>query len=181
MLPLIELKGAIPFGMSQEFFSGGALSPLSAWISASTGAFVPAIFLVFLFPRLVSWLKKRKTLRKLSSRLESSYKAKAGKISENGKRMKDYLLLILFVAVPLPLTGVYTGSIVASVMGFSYFSSLVCILVGNFVCGGIVVLLCTILKGYELYILIGFGLLIFLVVGVRLIRKIFKRQKKTTF
>lgn len=180
MIPLIELKGAIPFGMSQELFSGHALSPISALIAASTGAFVPAIFIVWLFPRLLSWLKKRKTLKSLSQRLENIYKSKAGKISEKGKRIKDYLLLILFVAAPLPLTGAYTGAIVASVMGFSYFSSLVCILVGNLVCGGIVVLLCTLLSGYELYVLLGFGLLLAFILVARVVKKLLKKFKKAS-
>lgn len=175
MIPLIELKGAIPFGMSSELFGSNALTPFSAWVAASVGSFIPAIFLVWLFVPLMNKLRGRKLFRNLSQRLENRYKLKAEKIK--GKTLKKCLLLVLFVAIPLPLTGAYTGSIVAALASIGYLNAILSIFIGNLIAGGIVVLLCTIFAGYELYILLGFLLLIVLFILVSLIRSALKKRQ----
>lgn len=180
MIPLIELKGAVPFGMSKEIFGAKALDLFSACIASAIGSFVPAIFLILLFKPLISYLKKTKVFKKVTLSIENRFQNNADKLSSGAKKssIKKYLALILFVAIPLPLTGAYTGSAVASLMGISYFAGLVCILIGNLICALIMALFCTIFKGYENYILLSFLLLLLIFILARIIIN-YARKKKS--
>lgn len=182
MIPFLELKGAIPFGMSKEVFGGRALSPFAAWMAAATGSLVPAFILVWLFVPVVNWLKRTKGFKKLSASLEDRFSSRAGKIDNQAKKSRKTFLkkcigLIIFVAVPLPLTGAYTGSAIASYLGLGYLNSLLCIFIGNIIAGGIVVLLCTIFAGYEKYVLLSFILLLILLVAIKLLQMAIKKKK----
>ena len=180
MIPLIELKGAVPFGMSKEVFGSNALSPFSAWLASSTGSLVPAFFLIWIFAPLMTWLKKTKMFKRLSTSMETKFKSNADKLSNGNDQKrgnaKKYIGLILFVAIPLPLTGAYTGSAIASYLGLSYVSSLICIFIGNIIAGGIMVLLCTVFAGYEGYVFLGFLCLLLMALIIAVIKKIINRR-----
>ena len=60
IIPIIELKGAIPFGMSKSFWGENALSGVEALLFALLGGLIVAILLSFLLSPVVRWLKKRK-------------------------------------------------------------------------------------------------------------------------
>ena len=182
MIPIIELKGAIPFGMSANIFGKKALSLLGAWSAAALGSLVPALFLVWLFIPLMRALKNTKMLKKLSEKLENKFHKNAeniNKTSENKgkKKLYKWLGLMIFVAIPLPLTGAYTGSAIAGYLGLSYIESILAILTGNIIAGGIVVLLCTIFKGYEMWIFIGFLILLIIFVLLKFITNIIKIKR----
>lgn len=181
MVPIIELKGALPFGMSAKIFGERALSPVSAWITASLGSFVPAVFLVWLFVPIMNWLKRTKTFGKISNKFEQRFKKNADKIdvqTKNSKsEFKKLFMLMLFVAIPLPLTGAYTGSAIAGYLNLGYFKSLGAILVGNLIAGGIMTLLCTIFKGYETLIFIVFIAIVAIFVAIKLISGLVKKKK----
>lgn len=181
MVPIIELKGALPFGMSAKIFGEKALSPVSAWITASLGSFVPAVFLVWLFVPIMNWLKKTKVFGKISSKFEQKFKKDAIKIdnqSINAKsELKKLFLLMLFVAIPLPLTGAYTGSAIAGYLNLGYFKSLGAILVGNFIAGGIMTLLCTIFKGYETVIFLVFIAVVVVAIMFKIISNAIKKKR----
>lgn len=183
MIPIIELKGAVPFGMSKEIFGENALSPLQAWFSSSVGSLVPAFFLVWLFVPIINWLKNTKLFSSLSKKLETRFSANAKKIQENTndaklKKLKKWVGLMLFVAIPLPLTGAYTGSAIAGYLNLGYINSMLAIFVGNIIAGGIVVLLCTIFKGYELYVFLTFLLVLFGIVVYKLVKGFVQKRKK---
>ena len=183
MVPIIELKGAVPFGMSKDIFGESALSPLQAWIASATGSLVPAFFLVWLFVPIMNSLKKTKLFKNLSLKLEEKFSLNANKIEENSnrakfKQLKKWLGLMLFVAIPLPLTGAYTGSAIAGYLNIGYVNSLLSIFIGNIIAGGLVVLLCTIFEGYEGYIFGAFVLILIGVLAYKIIRKIILKNKK---
>ena len=140
MVPIIELKGAIPFGMSKDIFGENALSPLRAWLASATGSLVPAFFLVWLFVPIMHWLKNTKVFKNMSLKLEQKYSENAKKIEENGnnsklKVLKKWFGLMVFVAIPLPLTGAYTGSAIAGYLNIGYINSMLGIFVGNIIAG----------------------------------------------
>lgn len=177
MIPLIELKGAIPFGMSEDIFGGARLDGFSAWISASTGALMPALFLVLLFRPFINLLKRTKTFNKLSQKFEEKIRSKARSI-EGKKSIKKYLGLIMFVGLPLPLTGAYTGSLIAAILGLSYFASVLCIFIGNLIAGAIMVLICTIFKGYENIIIYGLLAIILIVLIFKIVVSLIRKNRK---
>lgn len=182
MVPIIEFKGAVPFGMSKEIFGEKALSPYMAWLASATGSLVPAFFLVWLFVPIMNWLKGTKIFKKVSEKVEIRFNNNAEKIKNNvnnskNKKIRQALGLILFVAIPLPLTGAYTGSAIAGYLGLGYLKSIGCIFLGNLIAGGIVVLLCTIFEGYENYIFGAFLLTLLIIIVYKLIKNAILSKK----
>ena len=183
MIPVIELKGAVPFGMSKEIFGSNKLSFFSAWVASATGSLLPAFFLVWLFVPIMNRLKQTKLFKSLSQKLEERFNNNAEKIKTNAKNnkhqfWKKWLGLMLFVAIPLPLTGAWTGSAIAGYLGLGYLNSLLAIFVGNIIAGGIVVLLCTVFAGYESYVFLAFVIALAVVVIFKVIRVAFSKRKK---
>jgi uncharacterized membrane protein len=132
MLPISELRGAIPVALGVYH-----LSPLSAFTWSVLGNLVPVIFLLWLlepcsnylshhfyfFNRFFAWLFER-TRRKHNHRFE----------------VWGALALITFVAIPLPMTGGWTGAVAAFVFGIPFKKALPLIFLGIIIAGLIVTL-----------------------------------------
>ncbi|MDR2501997.1 MAG: small multi-drug export protein [Oscillospiraceae bacterium] len=104
MVPIIELRGAIPYGV---------MSGLPIWISAVVAIFgniLPVPFIILFARRILDWMKtKSLRLCRLAGRLENRARSK--------RLYKGELLgLFLFVAIPLPGTGAWTGALIAAVL-----------------------------------------------------------------
>lgn len=106
MVPVVELRGAIPFGVA---------SGLSIWTSILVSIFgnlVPVPFILVFIRRIFSWLRTRnEKLNALVTRLERRAEQK----KETVIRYAFWGLVIL-VAIPLPGTGAWTGALVAAMM-----------------------------------------------------------------
>lgn len=183
MVPIIELKGAVAFGMSGQIFGANALSPFMAWIISSLGSWVPALFLAWAFKPIVTWLKNSKTFNKVSTKIENKYKKDAVKIQNNNKNkvnlfFKKCLGLIAFVGIPLPLTGAYTGSVIGVYLGIGYLLNIMCVLIGNLLAGAIVVLLCTVFKGYELLVFGVFCLIVIMAIVYKIIKSFWLKKRQ---
>lgn len=86
--------------------------------------------------------------------------------------------VLLFVAVPLPLTGVWTGSAVAVFLGLGFFKSLLAVAGGNLVAGGIMTLLSICFKDYIDAILFWFLIIVIVVLVLFIIKIIIKTVKQ---
>lgn len=133
MVPLIELRGAIPYAI------GFDLPTLPSYIVAVIGNMVPVPF-IFLFARkLLEWGKDKKViggfcrwcLRK-GEKGGEKLKAKAGK--------GLYVALLLFVGIPLPGTGAWTGTLAASFLNLDFKKSVFAVLAGVLLAGVIMLL-----------------------------------------
>lgn len=124
LLPVIELKGAIPVGISL------GLSPQHAAAIAFLGSITPVPFILFTIRPIFNQLKKTKPLEKIVNRLTSKSMAKSGRIQKYGAWG-----LFFFVAIPLPGTGVWTGSLIASLLDMRFKWAFPSIVLGNFVAG----------------------------------------------
>jgi uncharacterized membrane protein len=156
-LPMIEVRGAIPVAVSSGIPMG------TAYILSSASAFLVAPMLMGIFRPLLNALKKTKTFKRLAGVLEQTFSAKADKIEKKAeekasshKRNIFYksLGLFLFVAIPLPMTGIWTGSVVAAFLDLNYWYSILSLIAGNFVAAGIILLFTYVLGGYSYIILI---------------------------
>lgn len=105
MVPVLELRGAIPLGVA------GGLTPLSALVIAVLGNLVPVPFLIVFTRRIFQWLKHQGRIRVLVEKLEH-------RAAHKGEVVKKYASLGLFVlvAIPLPGTGAWTGALVAAML-----------------------------------------------------------------
>jgi len=129
-MPLMELKGAIPIGVSM------GLSPIHATILGILGSLVPVPFLlIFLKPIFIS-LRRTKFFREIIDSIVQ-------KTLKKSKNMKKYSIigLIIFVAIPLPGTGVWTGSLAAILFNVRFKYAFPAIAVGNIIAGGIMFIL----------------------------------------
>ena len=128
MVPVIELRGAIPYGVI------AGLSVPEAFILAVFGNLAPIPFLVVFTRMVFEWLRtKSEGLDRLVRRLE----AKADKNKEIVQKYEFFGLMIL-VAIPLPGTGAWTGALVAAMMNMRLKRAMPAITVGVIVAGIIV-------------------------------------------
>jgi uncharacterized membrane protein len=106
MVPLVELRGGIPFGVA------AGLPVWEAWLAAVIGSLIPVPFIIVYIRRIFQWMRRRSPrLDRLVDRLER----KAGR--KMGTALKyEYLGLFILVAIPLPGTGAWTGSLVAALL-----------------------------------------------------------------
>lgn len=120
MVPVIELRGAIPIGV------GAGLSPLVAIGVSIVGNLVPVPFIIIFIKKIFAWLRKvSQKLDGLVTRLEK----RAEKKSETVQRYAFWGLFIL-VAIPLPGTGAWTGALVAAMLEMPLKKALPAIVLG---------------------------------------------------
>ena len=128
MVPVIELRGAIPFGVA------AGLSVPMAFVLSVIGNLLPIPILVVFTRKVFEWLRtKSQKLDNLVRRLE----AKAEKNKEVVLRYEFWGLMIL-VAIPLPGTGAWTGALVAAMMDMRLKRAMPAIIMGVIVAGIIV-------------------------------------------
>ena len=127
-LPVLELRGAIPvainiFGMPWY----------SAFSLALIGNLLPVPFILLFLRAITRWLSKIAFFQRALKRL-FEHTRRRGRIVEKYERVG----LALFVGIPLPVTGAWTGSLAASIFGLSFKHAFLAISAGVFVAGVIV-------------------------------------------
>ncbi len=154
MLPMVELKGAIPIGEALGF---GLLKSAALAFLGSTFICIPIYFL--LVP-IIKLLKKIKFVSRLADGVEGVLQRRAEKLSVNadGKaKLKRQLLFAIyaFVALPLPLTGVWMGTAIAVFLGLKFKEVILPIALGNLTAGCIITLITYLFRDYVEYIILG--------------------------
>lgn len=119
MLPIIELRGAIPLGALLD------LPWYTTMLCAIVGNLLPIPFILLFLDKVFAFMKKHNILKKLVLKLEEKGNSKTDKI-EN----KEFLGLILFVAIPLPGTGAWTGALIASLLKTNKKKAFIAITIG---------------------------------------------------
>ena len=122
MLPVIEVRGAIPAGIAL------GMSPLHATILAFLGSIMPIPFILITIRPIFAYLKKTKTFKKLVTRLTNRSMEKSNDIQKYG-----YIGLFIFVAIPLPGTGIWSGSLIAALLNMRIKYAFPTIVLGNLV------------------------------------------------
>lgn len=129
--PISELRGAIPYAISQGF------SWQTAFIISVIGNMIPVFFILWLLGPISVWL--RKNFRIFDKFFSWLFHYTRTKHAEKIEKYKE-LALILLVAIPLPMTGAWTGSLVAFLFGLEYKKALPLIFIGVLIAGIIVTL-----------------------------------------
>ena len=126
-MPLSELRGGIPLALYLGF------SPLESYILGVVGNLIPVPFILLLLDKIKNI--KIKFISKAYLEITKRVEKKRDLIERYG-----YVGLTLFVAVPLPVTGAWTGSLLAFLLGLNKFKSFLAISVGVSLAGIIVTL-----------------------------------------
>lgn len=131
MLPVLELRGSVPWGVAQDL-------PYLAVLAVSIlGNMLPVPFIILFVRRIFAWMKKKSAwLASVAEKLEQRAHAK-------GKILVRYETLGLFilVAIPLPGTGAWTGSLVAALFDLRLKNALPAIFLGVTAAGLIMTIL----------------------------------------
>lgn len=128
MLPLIELRGAIPVGI------GLGLNPVSVYITAVIANMLPVPFIYLFARKLLLWGKDKKFIGKLFTFcLEKG--EKGGKQLQEKAGRGLVIALLLFVGIPLPGTGAWTGTLAGSLLNMKFKDVLIACMGGVVVAG----------------------------------------------
>ena len=130
MLPLTELRGAIPIGIAMD------LNPIAVYIASVIGSTIVSIPLILTFRHILNFFRNIDIFLPLVKKVDS-------KIESGMKRLKSISILgiILFVGIPLQTTGTWTAAAIASILKMRIKTSLLGVLIGNMMSGIIVSLI----------------------------------------
>ncbi len=134
ILPISEIRGALIYGIPAVGKNFSA--QFTTYVIAAIGNFLPIPFVVLLFRPILKLLRKIPCFGRLAEWAENRTRKKAGKLAKIGTGA-----LFVFVAIPLPTTGAWTGAMIASLLDIRLKYALPAILAGILVAGLIVLLL----------------------------------------
>ena len=126
MIPIIELRGAIPMG------AVFGIPWWQAYILSVLGNMVPVPFILLLIKKIIQWMSdsKIKFFNKIANFLLRKVEKKRAGIEKYA-----FWGVCLFVAVPLPVTGAWTGSLVAAMIDMKFWKALLSCLLGVMISG----------------------------------------------
>ena len=137
MLPIVELRAGLPYGIAL-----GLDYPL-ALTAAVIGNMVPVPFIIIFIQRVFIWLRKHwPKIDSFITKLEAKAHLKGEKVQKYGP-----IALLLFVGIPLPGTGAWTGSLVAALLHMKFGKA-----IGAILCG---IVMATVIMSLLSYGLLG--------------------------
>ncbi|MBO4890176.1 MAG: small multi-drug export protein [Lachnospiraceae bacterium] len=141
MIPLVELRGAIPFayffkGMNPEF------NLIIGYVIIAVGNMIPVPIIFFFARKVLEWGADKKIIGKFFTFcLEKGHKGGEKLQSKAGNGL--FVALMLFVGIPLPGTGAWTGTLAASILDMKFKESILAVICGVALAGVIVGVLCS--------------------------------------
>ncbi len=195
IIPVIELRGALVImaGMPSINTVTEMIAGMFCCVAGSTTVILP---LILLTRPLIKKLKQTKAFAKLAknmennlaSRAEEAYKADEDDGVDNGKRKKRKPLspdakkslgLFVFVAIPLPMTGAWTGSCIGSFLDFPVWKASLSVFFGNIVAAAILTLIAAFLPNqYADIFLYGFVVLAIALAVILYFTRAKKQERK---
>ena len=138
MVPILELRGGI-------LAAGPAFLDIPIWRTIPiclVGNLIPIPFILWLIRPIFAWLRGTKLFRPMVEKLEKKAMSKSDKIEKY-----EFWGLVLFVGIPLPGTGAWTGALIASLLGIDWKKSFGAIVLGVCIASVIMYLLSYVLIG----------------------------------
>ncbi len=176
MIPMLETRGAITVATNL------GINPWVAFVVSCISALIVCPFLLLLLKPILNFLKKTKLFKKIADAVELIFREKAERIEKDAQEdinkkkfdteeqlkrkraLNTAIGIFLFVAIPLPMTGVWTGTAIAAFIDLKYRYSVPAIILGNFTAGLIITILNIFLAEYSIWILLV--LAIFMLISI---------------
>ena len=125
MAPVSELRGAIPFGLAHD------IPQALLYPSCVLANLLPVPFVILFLRRILAWMQRKGgRLAAAAGWLEKRGRAKSARIKRS-----ELLGLYLFVAIPLPGTGAWTGTLAASILDLGFKKSVIAVMCGVVIAG----------------------------------------------
>lgn len=128
MIPLIELRGAIPVSQAMQ------LPVIQSYIICIVGNMIPVPFIFLFARRFLEWGQDKRFI----SGTCTFFLQKGGKAGEKLQAKTGqgvFVALLLFVGIPLPGTGAWTGTLAASLLGMSFKQTVLAVILGVLLAG----------------------------------------------
>ena len=138
MVPILELRGGL-------LAAGPAFLDIPTWRAIPIciiGNLIPIPFILLLIRPIFAWLRRTKLFRPFVEKLETKAMSKSGQIEKY-----EFWGLVLFVGIPLPGTGAWTGSLIASLLGIDWKKAFLAVVIG--------VCMATVIMYFLSYVVIG--------------------------
>ena len=129
LLPVIELRGSIPIGYYQ------GLPWYTNMITSIIGNILPVPFILLFVVKVFEFMKKRNIMVNVIEKIEKRAMSRSESIAN-----KEFIGLMLFVAIPFPGTGAWTGALIAALLQFDRKKSFVYIFIGVLIAASLVTL-----------------------------------------
>lgn len=129
MLPVVELRGAIPYSQAM------GLPILSSYIIAIIGNLIPVPFIYFLAKKLLILGENKKYIGKFCKKLLLKGHKAGEKILKKSGKSGTLIALALFIGIPFPGTGAYTGILAASILDIDFKTSFLSAIIGVILSG----------------------------------------------
>ena len=129
LLPVIELSGSIPVGYYQ------GLPWYTNMITSIIGNLLPVPFILLFVVKVFEFMKKRNIMVGFIEKIEKRAMSRSDSIAN-----KEFIGLMLFVAIPLPGTGAWTGALIAALLQFNRKKSFMYICIGVLIAASLVTL-----------------------------------------
>ncbi len=129
MLPLIELRGAVPVAINM------GIEPLTALIVCAIGNMIPVPFIYFFARKFLLWGSKQKHIGKICIFFVEKGERAGQKLVAKTGRGGLFMALLLFVGIPVPGTGAWTGTLAASFLNMGFKSTVASVSLGVLLAG----------------------------------------------
>ena len=134
MVPLVELRGALPYALAS------GIPTLPAYLVCMIGNMLPVPVIFFFARKVLEWGADKKYIGPFFSWcLEKGHKG-GQKLTEKASSKGLFFALLLFVGIPLPGTGAWTGTLAASFLNMDFKKSVVYVMLGVMLAGIIMLL-----------------------------------------
>ena len=160
IVPVIELRGAIPLGIAMN------LNPIYVYLSCLIGSSIVSITVVLVFRQVIDYLRYRKYFNIVIRWVDAKIESRAKKL-----KAASILGLIVFVGVPLPTTGSWSGAALASILKMRIKDALLGIFIGNAIAGAIMLGVTLHISESSTEMIISYVLLVLLGMGIYIYKK----------
>lgn len=130
LMPILELRG----GLIAASLLG--LEPVRSYVISVIGNIIPVPFILWFINIILDWMRNSKRLKKVAKWLD-------GKVEKHKKQIETYGFwgMVLFVGIPLPGTGAWTGCLIAAVLNMNRKKAFLAAIIGIFMASIIMMLI----------------------------------------
>ena len=129
MVPVIELRGAVPIAQ------GMGIHPAVALVICVIGNMVPVPFIYFFARRFLMWGSQKRYIGGICRFFVTKGERAGEKLGAKGKKSGLFMAILLFVGVPIPGTGAWTGTLAASFLDVGFKPTVLSVSLGVILCG----------------------------------------------
>lgn len=165
MVPLIELRGAIPIAESMN------LNIFVYYIVAIIGNMVPVPFIYLFARKLLEWGKDKKFIGKFFTFCLEKGKKGGEKLKKSAGNKGIFWALLIFVGIPIPGTGAWTGTLAASILDIDFKTSILAISLGVVLAGIIMSIGSKIVSNFGWIGVLIIVLVILAIIGIYFLNK----------